>query len=360
MRKAGAIAVLLAVSLCLSACSGLFGKATPDLQPHLIGEDEVEADPVRAVETREPQAVTGEGRVEQLDSLAKAVAEGYKPTFSQDLDPAVQRVYEQAIAVLNRYILNDFDEYARVHAIHDYLAYTVDYDAALYERYLNREDVSDDHPSFHLDGALLDRNAVCDGMSKAFAFLCNLEGIACVRILGSFDAQAHAWNKVRIDNRWYNVDVTMDKGRYVVKNETKFQLHHGFFLLSDASMTRPNFGRHAFGKGLNPSDEYAPDDYDYYGTAGIEIDGVEYAALITGRQQLTELFKAVGASKRAVGKVEVRLEIAGVNSDSTSAYASMIEAAYSEVKGDYVYSSDRGYLPYMRYPNGVFVFLIYK
>lgn len=349
-------AAILSCAL-LTGCS-LFSKPTPDLPAHLIAESEVEAQPIRAVSAREPKPVTGEGKREQIDAMLEIVAEGYRPTFNEAMATA-QQVYDKAIAILDRYMLNDFSEYERVHAIHDYLASTVAYDIALYEKYLAHEDVTDEHPSFHLEGALLEGNAVCDGFSKAFMFLCNLEGIACVRITGAFDAQAHAWNKVRLENRWYNVDVTMDKGYYSIRKGTTFVLHHGYFLRSDRSMTAGLFGRHTFGRD-NPSDEEANEDYDYYATAHTDIDGVSYGSLVTSKRQLLDIFAAVKASKRAVGKLELRLSIAGVNADSSSAFASMIEEAYKSVKSDFVYDPARGYLPYLRYPNGVFVFLIYK
>ena len=132
----------------LTGCS-LFSKPTPDLPAHLIAESEVEAQPIRAVSAREPKAVTGEGKREQIDAMLEIVAEGYRPTFDEATATA-QQVYDKAIAILDRYMLNDFSEYERVHAIHDYLASTVAYDIALYEKYLAHEDVTDEHPSFHL------------------------------------------------------------------------------------------------------------------------------------------------------------------------------------------------------------------
>lgn len=43
------------------------------------------------------------------------------------------------------------------------------------------------YESFYIEGVLTDTDylAVCDGMSKTFSLLCNIEGIPCVRVIGS-------------------------------------------------------------------------------------------------------------------------------------------------------------------------------
>lgn len=361
MKRFIATICIAILAVTLSGCSWIFPKETPDLAPHLIAESEREAEPIRPIDGKETKTVSGADKRAQITDLYKIVADGFRPAFTDDLDPDVERVYESAREVLARYIKNDFDTYARVHAIHDYLAAYIDYDEALYDKYLNKEEITDEHASFHLDGVFLFKSAVCDGFSKAFAFLCGIEEIECVQILGAFGSEPHAWNKVRIKEKWYNVDVTQDKAYYSVGGKQSFQIHHGYFLLSDQSMKLPNYGRHTFADGMNESDEYAHVDYGYYKTQTVEIAGVSYASLVTGKQQLTELFQAVSDSKRAVGKMEIKLEITGVNGDSTSAYADMIAQAYAAVsKPDFMLDADKGYLPYMRYPNGAFVFLIYK
>ncbi len=47
---------------------------------------------------------------------------------------------------------------------------------------------------------------VCAGYAKAFEMACNASDIDCIAITGS----GHAWNKVRINDSWYNVDCTWD------------------------------------------------------------------------------------------------------------------------------------------------------
>lgn len=60
-------------------------------------------------------------------------------------------------------------------------------------------------------GALVGGYSQCEGYAKALAFACNYFGIENVRITGNkWDGNSHAWSKVKIDGKWYNVDVTWD------------------------------------------------------------------------------------------------------------------------------------------------------
>ncbi len=59
-------------------------------------------------------------------------------------------------------------------------------------------------------GPLVNGRAQCDGYAKAFTLLCQEAGIPCIQVNGLSYDDAHAWNKVKLDGKWYNVDVTAD------------------------------------------------------------------------------------------------------------------------------------------------------
>ena len=48
------------------------------------------------------------------------------------------------------------------------------------------------------------------GYTNAFHLLLTMAGIDCLIVSGQARGSSHAWNKVRIDDAWYNVDVTWD------------------------------------------------------------------------------------------------------------------------------------------------------
>lgn len=57
-------------------------------------------------------------------------------------------------------------------------------------------------------GALVQKVAVCDGYSRAFAYLLRQAGIECTIAHGSSRGEGHAWNMAKINGSWYHVDIT--------------------------------------------------------------------------------------------------------------------------------------------------------
>lgn len=73
----------------------------------------------------------------------------------------------------------------------------------------------DDIECHTIVGSFIHKQAVCDGISKAFKHLCDLAKINSIVVLGDswnqYDKpQPHAWNMVKIGKHWYHIDVTWD------------------------------------------------------------------------------------------------------------------------------------------------------
>jgi len=62
--------------------------------------------------------------------------------------------------------------------------------------------------TFEVPEVLRKRVAVCDGYSRLFYYLCSGAGITSNYLRGLTPRGEHAWNSVRIDNKWYLIDVT--------------------------------------------------------------------------------------------------------------------------------------------------------
>ncbi len=58
-------------------------------------------------------------------------------------------------------------------------------------------------------GALVKGTAVCEGIACAFKLLCDRVDLPCIVVLG-MAGERHAWNMVKISNRFYHVDCTWD------------------------------------------------------------------------------------------------------------------------------------------------------
>ena len=82
-------------------------------------------------------------------------------------------------------------------------------------------------------GALVDKEAVCDGYAKAFKMLLDKVGIDNIIINGETEGVAHAWNLVKLQDEYYHVDVTSDKMEY---NSKKYVIHK-YFNMDDKAIT---------------------------------------------------------------------------------------------------------------------------
>lgn len=104
-------------------------------------------------------------------------------------------------------------------------------------------------------GALVEKKAVCEGYSRAFQLLCNRLGVDCISISGSGDGESHAWNNVRLDGEWYEVDVTWND----TDGDTEFPIYDYFNLPSDefseSHSTSPLYSETSLSEYVN---------YDYY------------------------------------------------------------------------------------------------
>lgn len=116
------------------------------------------------------------------------------------------------------------NQYKDIVMIHDYLIDNIEYDESykcigIYSVY----------------GALVKKLAVCEGYAKAFKYILNSAGIECELVQGkatnsSGKTESHAWNIVKIDDKWYNVDVTWDdpivigNGVLTIRNKHKYLL----------------------------------------------------------------------------------------------------------------------------------------
>lgn len=59
-------------------------------------------------------------------------------------------------------------------------------------------------------GALVCREAVCEGIACAFKLLCDRVGLPSLVVLGRGNTERHAWNIVRVNKKFYHVDCTWD------------------------------------------------------------------------------------------------------------------------------------------------------
>lgn len=92
--------------------------------------------------------------------------------------------------------------------------------------------------------AIVNKNANCQGYSEAYSYLLSRVGIHSEIVESS--AMYHLWNKVRIDNIYYNVDLTWDDPM----PDKAGRVLHKYFLLSDKAISKVDndtSGHYGFG-----------------------------------------------------------------------------------------------------------------
>lgn len=128
--------------------------------------------------------------------------------MQNEIDAEVNKIFAM--------VSDDMTDYDKIKLFHDILASTVVYD----ESAPNCRDIY---------GVFVDKKAICGGYSKAFSYLCSKAGIETATVTGDADGQPHMWNKVRIDGKWYNIDVT-----YAVSNESESSyVRYDYFCVPD-------------------------------------------------------------------------------------------------------------------------------
>lgn len=133
------------------------------------------------------------------------------------------QIEQVANNIINKHITPGMSDFEKVKAINDYVVLNTSYD---YENYL-RNTVPDS--SYRIDGVLLNGVAVCDGYAKTIVYLLNKLDIPVLYVSGLGNGGAHAWNKVQVDGKWYNLDVTWNDP----VPDRKGQISYKYFLIPD-------------------------------------------------------------------------------------------------------------------------------
>ena len=96
--------------------------------------------------------------------------------------------------VLDSLDVYDKDEYTKIKAVHDYIMQNIHYDYS----YSN-------HSAYN---AIINKNVVCQGYASLTYKMMKELGVGVRAIVGN--QSNHAWNIVRINEKWYNIDNTWD------------------------------------------------------------------------------------------------------------------------------------------------------
>ncbi|MDR3239665.1 MAG: hypothetical protein LBT44_06210 [Clostridiales bacterium] len=137
-------------------------------------------------------------------SMTATLRRAFESGGTHGLNKKELAVYQAVKQIAEEIIQPEMDGFAKEKAVHDYLVKTIRYDESA--------DVPEDSHTPY--GALIQHTAVCSGYSETFKIFMDLLGIECDMVYGTanLDGQTfgHSWNRVRLDDQYYLVDVTWD------------------------------------------------------------------------------------------------------------------------------------------------------
>ena len=162
-----------------------------------------------------------------------------KVLVSYLFDEFLQRKIEQKLKTITSKILNSVAGKTMKAAsliLHDWLVCNCKYGECI--------DVP--NASHSIVGALIYSKCVCEGYAKAFQYIMNEVGIDNVIVIGTGTnsmgkTENHAWNYVKLDKKWYAVDVTWDDpmliGDGIIPEKSKYK----YFLKGSKTMNENHF-----------------------------------------------------------------------------------------------------------------------
>jgi len=139
----------------------------------------------------------------------------YRSTLTQE-----KTLDTKIASVLKALKLEKASDYKKVKVIHDYIIKRVSYDKTLKK-----------HTAYN---ALINKSSVCEGYALAAYRMFTDAGIDCRIISGTGGGGLHGWNIVKVDGKWYNIDLTWDDPMTTSGEQV---LRYGYFLKNTKDFT---------------------------------------------------------------------------------------------------------------------------
>lgn len=233
--------------------------------------------------------------VSDSEQLYYAVTQGYKP----ECTGGAKTVYDKARTICSEIISSSFSGYDKVSAIYDWIGEHVQYDEDGLAKASEANTAGSTYKNAdnsYLEGVFNRGLAVCDGYSKAFALLCGMAGLECYRVVGDKPSTndptvsiGHAWNYVKIDDKWFASDPTANNVAFSVSIagglDKRFELgNHDLMLTSKANLEELGYSQRSL---IYPETSNASSYY--YSEASISKDA-KVVLTINDEASFTTLF----------------------------------------------------------------------
>lgn len=230
-----------------------FGNAFQNLLSQADGESELKKEYQSAIETliyENPEifyldATSMYINIEKVIKITSTkynvyIDNGSKPNYLAEGFNSKEDIeaYQAKIERVRDYIvenIKDKSDYEKIKLTHNYLRDTINYESTISKNNI-----------YDIYGALVLRECVCEGYAKAFQYIMNEVGIDNVIVIGTGTnsmgkTENHAWNYVKLNEKWYAVDVTWDDpvliGDGIIPEKSKYK----YFLKGSKTMNENHF-----------------------------------------------------------------------------------------------------------------------
>lgn len=131
----------------------------------------------------------------------------------KDIKKKQSEIQEAASKIIEDIIKDGMSQDEKRLAIYEYLENNSEYDMEALEDceskgYMKQKDDKFED-LFNAYGIIVKKKGVCMSYAEAYKLLCDLSKVDCIVATGYLDGNLpHAWNMVKIDNDWYQIDST--------------------------------------------------------------------------------------------------------------------------------------------------------
>ena len=180
----------------------------PVPEPESVPESENSQDPTPGPESSsEPEPSPPSDANERFD--ADAVLAAWRGGDQSSLTRKEQTVLDACRTVIDTFLTADMTDLEEEQTIHDWMVGWGRYDENALAHTPGSQPLPDSDNPY---GFFTRRQGICLGYASTFQLFMDLLDIECITVYGwaYADQEDHAWNMVRLDGKWYCVDVTWD------------------------------------------------------------------------------------------------------------------------------------------------------
>lgn len=139
---------------------------------------------------------------------------------AEDTESMQKDSLAKAAEIAGDIIKSDMSDYEKEAAINEYICKNASYNEEVLD-YISEAGTVDDSAvskfpkSFTPYGILVDNYGVCESYAEAFLLIAKEAGLEAVIETGQMQNVNHEWNRVKIDDSWYTLDVTNNDCDYI-------------------------------------------------------------------------------------------------------------------------------------------------